>query len=246
MTQMIESRSQTAYSSDIKHQNVGTGDRVLSALVGTAILRGAGKRSGAGRLLATTAGTMLLTRAATGHSQVYDRLGVSSAALKKGAGIDIEASVTILRPVEVVYAFFHEPTNLPLVMRHVESVTPVRPGVTHWRVRGPRDMIVEWDSRILNMQANDYIAWESLPGSDIEHAGSVHFNDAGDKGTEVLLRMRYTPAGSAMKFAAARVLNAITELEVAEDLRRLKHVMETGVDITAQGQPQGVQGGAVR
>ena len=83
------------------------------------------------------------------------------------------------------------------------------------------------------------LAWQSLPGSDVDHAGSVRFTDAGDKGTEILVNMRYRPKGMATGFMVAKMMNPVTEAEVMADLRRLKHVMETGVDITTEGQPTG-------
>lgn len=220
-------------------RNVGTAERLVSTALGIMALRRSGKRSGPGRLMSATTGSMLLGRGLTGHSMLYDRLGVSSAELEDGAGINIDASVTIKRPRQEVYEFWRDPANLSLVMSHVESVRDVGNGITHWRVRGPNNMPIEWDARVINDEPGYLIAWASVPDSPIAHAGSVHFNDAGDKGTEVLVRMRYTPERSAYAFAFAKVLNPVTEAEVAEDLRRLKHTMETGIDISSKGQPSG-------
>lgn len=220
-------------------RNVGTAERIISAGFGLMSLRNVGKRSGLGKLMSATTGGMLLARGLTGHSMLYDRLGVSSAELEEGAGINIDAGVTIKRPRQEVYEFWRDPANLSLVMDHIESVQDVGNGITHWRVRGPNNMPVEWDARVINDEPGYLIAWASVPDSAIAHAGSVHFNDAGDKGTEVLVRMRYTPERSAYAFAFAKVLNPVTEAEVAEDLRRLKHAMETGSAISAEGQPSG-------
>lgn len=218
-------------------RNVGKADRVISAMLGAQTMLRMGRWHGWGKAAAATSGMMMLTRAATGHSKVYEALGVSSAGLQEGAGINIEASISIMRPRNELFAFWRDVTNLPLVLRHLDSVEEVGDGVTHWKAHGPRDIKVEWDAHLINEAPGEYLAWESLPGGDIEHAGSVHFADAGEHGTEVLVRMRYRPKGMNVGFGVAKFLNPLTELEVLEDLRRLKHVMETGVDITVEGQP---------
>lgn len=220
-------------------RNVGKADRVISAMLGAQSLLRIGRWHGLGKAAAAAGGLMLLTRAATGHSKFYEALGVSSAGLKEGAGINIEASVSILRPREELYEFWRDVTNLPLVMRHLASVEETADGISHWKAYGPRGIEVEWDARLINEEPGEFLAWESLPGGDIEHTGSVHFGDAGQHGTEVLLVMRYRPKGMEAGFGLAKLLNPLTETEVLEDLRRLKHVMETGVDITAEGQPSG-------
>jgi uncharacterized membrane protein len=41
-------------------------------------------------------------------------------------------SVTVRRPVEEVYAFWHDFTNLPRFMRHLESVQMLDERRSHW------------------------------------------------------------------------------------------------------------------
>ncbi|MRR11037.1 DUF2892 domain-containing protein [bacterium] len=220
--------------------NVGKADRVISAMLGAQTLLRMGKWHGWGKAAAATSGIMLITRAATGHSRVYEALGVSSAGLEQGAGINLDASITIMRPRDEIFEFWRDVTNLPLVMRHLESVDERGDGVTHWVAHAPHGMTVEWDAQLINEQYGELLAWQSLPESEIEHAGSIHFRDAGDKGTEVLLRMRYQPSKwRATAFGVAKFLAPGAQAEVASGLRRLKHVMETGIDITAEGQPSG-------
>lgn len=227
-------------------RNVGTGDRVVSGLLGAWSMSRLGRPRGfLGKAAIAAAGSLLLARAATGHSRTYDAIGVSSASLEEGAGIDIECGITIRRPKEELFEFWRNVENLPLVMEHLDSVTDLGNGTSHWVAEGPRDMKLEWDAQLFNERPGEYLAWHSTPGSRIEQAGAVHFRDAGDQGTEVLLRMRYTPPGGAYGFALAKMMNPITESELEQDLRRLKHMMETGVDISTAGQPTGAaKGGA--
>lgn len=217
-----------------KH-NVGRTDRALSAVLGATTLISMVRWHGVGKAAAATGGMMMLTRAATGHSKVYDALGVSSAKLGEGGGINLDVGITIHRPKEELYEFWRDVTNLPLVMRHIVSVEDLGGGVTHWRALGPRGLTVEWDAQLINDEPGEYLAWQSLPGSEIDHAGSVHFKGV-DGGTELRLYMRYRPRGMMPGFVLAKMLNPVSEEEVLADLQRLKRVMEAGVDISAEGQ----------
>lgn len=238
MDYAVDAYPPTSNGHSHKH-NVGRADRVLSALLGATSLVRIGRFHGVGKAAAATSGLMLLTRAMTGHSKVYEALGVSSASLAEGAGINLDASITIMRPRQEIYELWSDVTNLPLIMRHLLSVEEVGDGITHWIAEAPHGRKVEWDAELINAVPGEYLAWQSLPGSQIENAGSVHFTDAGDKGTEVRINMRYRPGGQEIGFAVAKMLNPVTEAEVMDDLRRLKHVMETGIDITIEGQSSG-------
>lgn len=220
--------------------NVGPADRLLSVVFAASLGRRAlHTHKALPKMLAIAAGVIVAKKALTGRSSLYRALGVSSASLEKGAGIDIDTAITIMRPREELYEFWSDLTNLPLVFRHIEAIDESGPDVTHWRVKGPAGTHAEWDARLINHVVGERIAWESLPGSKVQNAGSIHFHDAGEKGTEVLVRMRYVPPGMAYGFGVAKLLNPATKAEVAEDLRRLKHLMETGIDISAEGQPSG-------
>lgn len=178
--------------------------------------------------LAAATGALMITRAFSGHSRVYQVTGVSSESLDAGAGINIETAITIDRPRSELYRYWSDLRNLPTIMRHLRSVEPLGEGRSHWTAVGPRGMVVSWDAEIINEQSGSFIAWRSMPGSDIENSGSVHFRDAGDKGTELHVKMRYVPKGMGIGFGVAKVLNPVSQAEVEEDLRRFKRAMELG------------------
>ncbi|MHB1324031.1 MAG: SRPBCC family protein [Coriobacteriia bacterium] len=239
MGHAMQAHPPTSNGDSAQKHNLGKADRMLSAVIGVTALLRLGRWHGAGKAAAATSGIMLLTRAATGHSKVYDALGVSSASLGERAGIDLHASITVMRPREEIYEFLRDVTNLPLFMRHLISVEDLGGGVTHWMARGPRNIPVEWDAQLITEEPGECLAWRSLPDSQIEHAGSVHFEDAGDNGTGLLVRMRYRPKGLVAGFAIAKFMAPVAQAEVLEDLQRLKHVMEAGLDITTEGQAGG-------
>lgn len=232
-------------------KNVGRTDRMVSAALGVMALRRIGRRPGVvPKLLTATSAFILFKKAATGRSRFYEAAGLSSAPLAEGAGINVDAAITIDRPREEVYTFWRDLSNLPFVMSHIEAVTHNADGTTHWWARTPIGRTAEWDARIIDDTKNERIAWESIEGAEIESAGSVQFRDVGDRGTEVRVMMRYVPPAGVLGFAVGKAVNARTQLEVVENLRELKRMMETGVIITTEGQPTGavaeLAGGASR
>lgn len=209
-------------------RNVGSSERAVSAVFG-ALLAAWGLRHGrrAG-LFAALAGGELVRRGLTGRCYGYDVLGVDT---RRGPvrPVMIEASVTVWRPAGEVYAFWRDLSNLPRFMRHVESVVEHGAERSHWVARslGTR---LEWDALLVNDQPGRLIAWRSLDGAPVDHAGSVRFAPAdGGAGTEVAVTLAYrAPLGvpGAAGRAVALLLRNVTAGDVKEDLRSFKRLLE--------------------
>lgn len=153
----------------------------------------------------------------------------------------VTKSITVNRPPEDVYNFWHDFEKLPTFMSHLESVQVNADGVSHWRAKGPAGMTVEWDATITEDQPNRLIAWRSLEGSDVTHIGAVHFEPApGGRGTEVRVEVEYElPAGKIGQLAA-KLFGEDPAHQMHDDLHAFKQVMETGEVVlsdatTAQG-----------
>ena len=220
--------------------NVGPNERWVSMLAGGALaLYGMRHRSRMGGTLALL-GAALLYRGATGHCDVYASLGVNRAKgtgreadrgsdtrqrLGGTAGVHVEASVTIQRPIAEVYRFWRNLENLPTFMEHLDSVAMRDMGISHWVAKGPAGMRVEWDARIINEIDNKLIAWQSLDGSTISTAGSVNFTES-VLGTTVRVHFQYDPPGGKLGDAVARLFGEDPNRTVQEDLGRLKPLLE--------------------
>jgi uncharacterized membrane protein len=234
-------------------RNVGELERWLSVLGGAALAVYGVERRGAGGALLALAGAELVRRGVSGHCLVYDAMGVTtsdgaggtlprpdepssrSAVLQARHAIKIERSVTVNRRPAECYEFWHEPSNLPRFMQHVEQVERAGDASARWRVRLPGGKTVEWTAIIINDVPNELIAWKSSPDSDIANAGSVHFRPtAGGRGTEVRFVMEAEPPGhGALPRTLARLLGMAPDAIVREDLRRFKQLMEVGEIVTA-------------
>lgn len=191
------------------------------------------------RLLMTAAGGMLLYQGVTGHSPMYKMAGINTAiktfsrnaSVPQQQGIRVEKSVIVNRSARELYAYWRNLENLPRIMRHLESVQVFDGRKSHWKVKAPVGMTVEWDAEVINEVQEQIIAWRSLPNAQIPNAGSVRFRPISSAGgadsTEVRVLLEYTPPAGEIGAALARLLGEEPSTQIEEDLRRFKMQMET-------------------
>jgi uncharacterized membrane protein len=130
-------------------------------------------------------------------------------------------------PVEKVYSYWRDFTNLPSFMPHVKEVSPVAgdDSLTHWKVDGPLGVDAEWEARITEDVPNEKIAWASVEGSRVENAGVVRFDARGGH-TDIEVALEYEPpAGAAGELAARMFENP--ERQVEDALARFKELVGT-------------------
>lgn len=222
---------------DANNKNVGDPERWISGVAGGALTAfGLARRSVGGVLLAA-GGAALLLRGLTGHCNVYRALGINRAkkttnpivSVPHGEGIKIEKTITINRPPEELYGFWHNFENLPSFMKHIESVSKLDDQRSHWVAKAPAGTTVEWDAVIHNEIPNQLIAWRSVEGSEVDHAGSVEFKPAAaGKGTEVKVVVNYAPPAGKLGAAIAKIFGEEPSQQIEEDLQRFKQLMESG------------------
>ncbi|HVW27149.1 MAG TPA: SRPBCC family protein [Polyangiaceae bacterium] len=144
-------------------------------------------------------------------------------------GIDVKRSITVNRSPADVYAHWRHLENLPRFMTHLEAVTVFSEKRSKWRARAPLGATVEWEAEITEDIPDALISWCSLPGSAVPNSGSVRFRQApGDRGTEVYVHLKYDVPGRAIAKALGTLFGEEPSLQVADDLRRFKQMMELG------------------
>jgi uncharacterized membrane protein len=143
--------------------------------------------------------------------------------------ITVREAITVQRPREEVYRFWHDFSNLPRFMEHLESVEVLDEGRSHWKAKAPVGSSVEWDAEIVSERDGEFIAWRSLQNADVSNRGSVRFEDApGNRGTEVHVELEYEPPGGRLGAIVAKLFGEEPGQQVRGDLRRFKQVMELG------------------
>jgi uncharacterized membrane protein len=163
----------------------------------------------------------------------------SRPSVRSNKGVKVEAEITIQRTPEELFSFWRDFTNLPRVMEHLESVECYDERRSHWRMRRPSGKAIEWDADVINEHPNELIAWRTVEGSDVRHAGTIRFTPTPDgSGTEVKLAVEYEVTGGKLTAAFAKLFHQSPEQEIREDLRRFKQLMEEGAGPTVEGQPR--------
>jgi uncharacterized membrane protein len=162
-------------------------------------------------------------------------------------GEKTEASITILKPIPDVFEFWRDFKNLPKFMRHVEKLEVLSPVRSHWVVQTLGGLRYEWDAEIIAEIPDRMISWQTLPGSELNQAGSVWFRPAPQDGaTEIHVHLRFQlKMGRAAQAVGRRVAEVFGEEPsqiLKEDLRYLRWLMEAGEAPTTEGQSHGARG----
>jgi uncharacterized membrane protein len=213
------------------HMNMLNGERLLSGAIGFGLTASGLTRSGIARWALLLAGGALLRRAWTGHCPVYERLSVDKRHPRRGVpgnrGTRIEATVEIGCSADRLFEFWRDLEQLPRVLRHVESVQRRGGKRSHWKVPGVAGVSVEWDAEIINEQEGRFIAWQSLPGSEVDNAGSIWFEPTGEAATRVKVALEFDPPGGEIGVQVAKLFGVSAEAELESDLRRFKEFAES-------------------
>jgi uncharacterized membrane protein len=211
--------------------NVGPGERIISTFIGAAAtVYGLRHLGSLGGLTLAVTGGMLLSRGFTGYCSVNNMLGRNSNVVtRKTSAMEIGGTFTVNKPRQEVYAFWRKLENLPLFMKHLEEVKEEDSVNSSWKAQIPGGLgTVSWKATIIEDRPQELLRWASQPGSTIDNAGEVRFNDSvSGEGTDIVVNMTYRlPAGDVGSLAG-KLFNPVVEKMMKEDLRRFKTILET-------------------
>lgn len=174
-----------------------------------------------GGLVGRLGGAALLARAVT-NLDFATLVGMGAAQ----DGIEVHKTICVNAPVERVFDFWSHFENFPHFMSKVRDVH-LAGNRSHWVVRGPAGVAVEWTSEVVKSEPNALIEWRSTPDSEVKHAGEVRFEPTAG-GTRVNICMCYQPPAGALGHALATMFGADPKSEMDADLMRMKSMLETG------------------
>lgn len=225
-------------------QNLGPTERVISAVAGTVLGLAAAKRGGIAGVALGMAPSAPVARGATGAAPIKRLAGQNlderAAAERSGwdAAAVVSRAVTINATRQQLYDRFRDFSQLPSFMENVDSITVTDPTHSHWVVKAPGGMTVEWDAIITVDRPGELISWKAAPGASIDNHGTVEFRDAPlHRGTEVHLTVIYRPPGGAIGRLAAKLTQLEPGIQARRDLKRFKMLVEAGE--VATNLPQG-------
>jgi uncharacterized membrane protein len=216
-------------------RNVAPVERWLSLAAGGLLAVAALRRRGPWGTAAAFFCAGLLYRGSTGFCPMYAALGIDSnpprgernsdASVPYAKGVRVEQSILVARPAVELYTFWRRLETLAQFMEHVEEITVLTEERSRWRVHGPAGSRITWEAQIINDVPGRLIGWRSLPGSAMNHAGSVHFDTQGEL-TNVRVVMEYAPPARYVGASVARILGEEPHKQILNDLQRFKAIVE--------------------
>ena len=214
---------------DIQQQNWSPATRLISGVGGSLLTLYGLKRGGLTKPLLSTAGLILTTRSITNmDTRSMLGFGLGESAIKVRKAINIDA------PIDEVYQFWRNFENFKLFMDHVKEIS-VQEDISTWKIAGPAGATVEFQASITRDIPNELIAWETLPESQVHHAGFVRFDENREGGTRVSVQMDYVPPAGALGHAVAQLFGVDPRQAMHEDLVRLKSLLEDGKTSSSEG-----------
>jgi uncharacterized membrane protein len=232
------SASQTEKGSS--SNNLSSAERTVSIAAGAKLALSGFKglfKSPFSSIIKLGAGGYLLNRGITGHCELYSRMGRNTT---EPINVNIRSSYLIDKPRQEVYDFWRKLDNLPLFMKHLESVELIDDKRSHWVLKLPTGVAkVSWDAEIVSDEPGYSIGWSSLPDSLIDNAGKVRFQDSSDgNGTLVDVVISYRPPAGGFGGGIAHILNPVFKNMVDNDVRNFKQYMDIdGGEPTASEEP---------
>ena len=212
-------------------QNVGTNERMASVVTGAALTLWGLRRLSLPGMLVSAVGGALAWRGVSGWCQLYGKLGIDRAGATRtvgNLGVKIDKNVTVAAPAERLYHFWRNFENLPRIMSHVERVDALSETRSRWFVKAPGGIRLQWEAEIINDEPGRLIAWRSVPGSAVTHAGSVRFLPEGGGTTGIDVSLQYDPPGGVVAHTAASLMGADAGTILEHDLREFKQAVESG------------------
>jgi uncharacterized membrane protein len=220
--------------------NLGKTERIISAAGGAFLLTSGAqdiKKHPVTALVKALAGGYLLYRGVSGHCPLRELIGKNQVQ-KQPKPLLIREALTVNRPRNEVYNYWRQLSNFPLFMKHIVEVNVENELQSQWKMRLPGGAgTVEWKAVVVEDKPGELLAWRSVEGADVDTTGEIIFKDApGDRGTEVHATIFYRAPAGALGKMAGKLFRKGFEIQVRQDLRRFKQMLETGETSTIEGQ----------
>ena len=139
----------------------------------------------------------------------------------------VHESIEVEAPRDDIFRYWSNFENFSTFMSNVEDVRMSAQDTSHWRVKGPLGMSVEFDAKTTEMDPNRGIGWNTVDG-EVMTSGEVRFEETAPGRTQVEVTMNYAdPPGGVVGEVVANVLSN-PERNLKEDLENFARIVERG------------------
>jgi uncharacterized membrane protein len=139
----------------------------------------------------------------------------------------ITSSVVIRRPVEQVFNFYRDFTNLPSFLGDVMKIEQIDAATSRWTIQGPFGIQVHWRVRVTEERPNELIRYDLVGSPRLKTEWEIYFAPGPAKGETEVREVMKAPLGRLGR-AALALIGKFPAEEVSANLRRFKELMETG------------------
>ena len=208
---------------ELFQDNWAPATRLMAGVSGTSMLLAGLRRGGFLGSLMQGAGSMIAARAAA-NMPLTRVFGIAPTRRV----IDVFKTINIQAPVDEIFSFWTHFGNFPLFMQHVRNVLDLGHGRTRWVLEGPGGIPAVFDTEVKHVSPNEFISWESIPGSEIQGEGFVRFIAHEHGTTRVDVRICYNPPLGMVGHFIAMLFGDDPKHALDEDLVRMKSLIEDG------------------
>jgi uncharacterized membrane protein len=139
----------------------------------------------------------------------------------------ITSSVVIRRPVEQVFNFYRDFTNLPSFLGDVMKIEQIDAATSRWTIQGPFGIQVHWRVRVTEERPNELIRYDLVGSPRLKTEWEIYFAPGPAKGETEVREVMKAPLGRLGR-AALALIGKFPAEEVSANLHRFKELMETG------------------
>ena len=138
--------------------------------------------------------------------------------------LEHSVQIEVSAPIDLVWSLWSDLEQMPQWMKWIDSVhiLPDDPDLSRWKLASG-GFEFSWLSRIVKLEQNQIIQWESVDG--LPNRGAVRFYDR-HAGSIVRLTVAYAIPGIIGKLMDNLFLGQIVESTLKADLERFKNYIE--------------------
>ena len=139
----------------------------------------------------------------------------------------VHETIEVQAPKQEVFTYWSNLEHFPAIMSNVEEVRIIDDQTSHWKVKGPLGVSVEFDAKTTEMDPERGIGWNSIDGQ-VQTSGEVRFEETAPGRTRIDVTMNYAdpPGGKVGEVVADVVSNP--ERNMREDLENFARKVERG------------------
>lgn len=139
----------------------------------------------------------------------------------------VNESIEVNASKDTVFRYWSNFENFPEFMSNIEEIHMTGEDTSHWKVKGPLGVSVEFDAKTIEMDPDRGIDWETVDGQ-VMTSGQVRFEPVSEGRTRVEVTIEYAdPPGGKAGEAVAGILSD-PQKSTREDLQNFERVVERG------------------